>query len=140
MLSRDNVASALRSIFAENFRETLRDRNAVYRVVGVLSDPRSRVGREIYGVPVLGTIDELEAVVARLDRRGNRPQKLIVTPQGLEGTAIRGLFERADALAIPLARLPRATELRQEHADVERIEPIAIEPGESARDRTAPHP
>jgi len=108
-------------------RETVRDRNAVYRVVGVLSDTRSRVGREIYGVPVLGTIDELEAVVARLDRRGNRPQKLIVTPQGLEGTAIRGLFERADALAIPLARLPRATELREGLADPDAIEPIAIE-------------
>jgi FlaA1/EpsC-like NDP-sugar epimerase len=108
-------------------RETVRDRNAVYRVVGVLSDTRSRVGREIYGVPVLGTIDELEAVVARLDRRGNRPQKLIVTPQGLDGTAIRGLLERADALAIPLARLPRATELRQGLADPDAIEPIAIE-------------
>jgi O-antigen biosynthesis protein WbqV len=108
-------------------RETIRERNALYRVVGVLSDTRSRVGREIYGVPVLGTVDELEAVVARLDRRGARPQKLIVTPQGLDGAALRGLLERADALAIPLARLPRATELRQGLADPDRIEPIAIE-------------
>ena len=45
-------------------RETVRDRDAVYRVVGVLADTPSRVGREIYGVPVLGTIDALEAVVA----------------------------------------------------------------------------
>lgn len=108
-------------------RETVRARDAVYRVIGVLSDTRSRVGREIYGVPVLGTIDELERVVARLDRRNQRPQKLIVTPQGLDGAAIRGLLERADALAIPLARLPRATELRQGLADPDTIEPIAIE-------------
>jgi FlaA1/EpsC-like NDP-sugar epimerase len=108
-------------------RETVRDRNAVYRVIGVLSDTRSRVGREIYGVPVLGLIDELEAVVARLDRRGVRPQKLIVTAQGLDGAAVRGLLERADALAIPLARLPRATELRQGLADPAEIKPIAIE-------------
>jgi FlaA1/EpsC-like NDP-sugar epimerase len=108
-------------------RETVRDRNAVYRVVGVLSDTRSRVGREIYGVPVLGLIGELEAVVARLDRRNNRPQKLIVTAQGLDGAAVRDLLERADALAIPLARLPRATELRQGLADADTIEPIAIE-------------
>jgi len=108
-------------------RETMRDPDAVYRVVGVLSDTESRVGRLIYGVPVLGTIDDLEAVVRRLDRRGRRPQKLIVTPQGLDGAAIRGLLDRADALAIPLARLPRATELRQGDADAERIEPIAIE-------------
>jgi FlaA1/EpsC-like NDP-sugar epimerase len=109
-------------------RETLRDRNAAYRVIGVLSDTRSRVGREIYGVPVLGTVDELEKVVARLDRRDRRPQKLIVTMQGLDGAAMRGLLERADALAIPLARLPRATALHQGLADPETaIEPIAIE-------------
>ncbi|HTZ35465.1 MAG TPA: nucleoside-diphosphate sugar epimerase/dehydratase [Stellaceae bacterium] len=108
-------------------RETVRDRNAVYRVVGVLSDTRSRVGREIYGVPVLGTVDELEKVVARLDRRGRRPQRLIVTPQGLDGAALRGLLERADALAIPLARLSRPTQLRQGIADPNTIEPIAIE-------------
>ncbi|HEU0215944.1 MAG TPA: nucleoside-diphosphate sugar epimerase/dehydratase [Stellaceae bacterium] len=108
-------------------RETLRDRNALYRVVGVLSDTRSRVGREIYGVPVLGTTDQLEAVVERLGRRGTRPQKLIVTAQGLDGAAMRGLLERADALAIPLARLPRATELRQGLPEPGVVEPIALE-------------
>src|SRR5882757_11585214 len=35
-------------------RETLRDRNALYRVIGILADTPSRVGREIYGVKVLG--------------------------------------------------------------------------------------
>ena len=108
-------------------RETMRDPSGVYRVVGMLADSESRVGRQIYGVPVLGTIDELEIVVRRLDRRGRRPQKLIVTPQGLDGAAIRGLLDRADALAIPLARLPRATELRQGLDDTAAIEPIAIE-------------
>jgi FlaA1/EpsC-like NDP-sugar epimerase len=108
-------------------RETVRERHAVYRVVGVLSDTRSRVGREIYGVPVLGILDDLENVVARLARRGTRPQKLIVTAHGLDGAAIRALLERADALAIPLARLPRATELRQGLADPATVEPIALE-------------
>ena len=41
-------------------REMMRDPRAVYRVVGVLADTPSRVGREIYRVPVLGTIDALE--------------------------------------------------------------------------------
>ncbi|HML11195.1 MAG TPA: nucleoside-diphosphate sugar epimerase/dehydratase [Stellaceae bacterium] len=108
-------------------RETLRDRHSVYRVVGVLADTRSRVGREIYGVPVLGLIDDLERVVARLGRRGIRPQKLIVTAQGLDGAAMRDLLERADALAIPLARLPRATELRQGLEEPGTVQPIAIE-------------
>jgi FlaA1/EpsC-like NDP-sugar epimerase len=113
-------------------RETVRDRNAVYRVVGMLSDTPSRVGRQIYGVPVLGTIDSLESVVAELDRRGRRPQKLVVTTQGLAGAEVRRLFDRADALAIPLARLPRLTEFRQTRADSQgapsdQVQPIAIE-------------
>jgi FlaA1/EpsC-like NDP-sugar epimerase len=108
-------------------RETLRDRHSVYRVIGVLSDTRSRVGREIYGVPVLGVLDDLERVVTRLARRGTRPQKLIVTAQGLDGSAMRELLGRADALAIPLARLPRATELRQGLEEPGVVEPIAIE-------------
>ena len=79
-------------------------------------------------VPVLGTIDTLEAVVERLDRRGRRPQKLIVTAQNFSGAQIRGLLERADALAIPLARLPRLTDFRRNLDDAERaVEPIALE-------------
>jgi len=109
-------------------RETVRDRNAVYRVIGMLSDTPSRVGRQIYGVPVLGTIDALETVVAALDRRGRRPQKLVITAQGLSGEEVRDLLDRADALAIPLARLPRLTEFQQTRADAPRtIEPIALE-------------
>jgi FlaA1/EpsC-like NDP-sugar epimerase len=109
-------------------REMIRDPRAVYRVVGVLADTPSRVGREIYRVPVLGTIDALENVVAKLDRRGRRPQKLIVTAQNFSGAQIRNLLERADALAIPLARLPRLTDFRRNLDDVERaVEPIALE-------------
>src|ERR1700751_2938757 len=109
-------------------REMMRDPRAVYRVVGVLADTPSRVGREIYRVPVLGTIDALEDVVARLDRRGKRPQKLIITAQNFPGTLVRRLLERADALAIPLARLPKLTDFRRNLDNPERaLEPIALE-------------
>src|SRR5213076_890553 len=75
---------------ADSFiRETVRDRNAVYRVVGMLSDTPSRVGLQIYGVPILGSSDDLETVVADLDRRARRPQKLILAAQNLGGAEIR---------------------------------------------------
>jgi len=109
-------------------REMRRDPRAVYRVVGVLADTPSRVGREIYRVPILGTIDALDAVVEQLDRRGKRPQKLIITAQNLPGDQIRRLLDRADALAIPLARLPRLTDFERHLDNPERaLEPIALE-------------
>jgi len=109
-------------------REMQRDPRAVYHVVGVLADTPSRVGREIYRVPILGTIEELEAVVERLDRRGRRPQKLLITAQNLPGDQVRRLLDRADALAIPLARLPRLTDFQRNIENPERvIEPVALE-------------
>jgi FlaA1/EpsC-like NDP-sugar epimerase len=109
-------------------REMRRDPRAVYQVVGVLADTPSRVGREIYRVPVLGTIDALETVVAKLDRRGKRPHKLIITAQNLPGEQVRRLLDRADALAIPLARLPRLTDFERNLDNPERaLEPIALE-------------
>ncbi|MBV8508473.1 MAG: polysaccharide biosynthesis protein, partial [Alphaproteobacteria bacterium] len=109
-------------------REMRRDPRAVYRVVGVLADTPSRVGREIYRIPILGTIDALDAVVEQLDRRGKRPQKLIITAQNLPGDQIRRLLDRADALAIPLARLPRLTDFERNLDNPERaLEPIALE-------------
>ncbi len=109
-------------------REMTRDPRAVYRVVGVLADTPSRVGREICRVPILGTIDSLEAVVEKLDRRCKRPQKLIITAQNLSGDLVRSLLDRAEALAIPLARLPKLTDFKRnldnpEHA----LEAIALE-------------
>src|SRR5438067_5865792 len=109
-------------------REMRRDPRAVYRVVGVLADTPSRVGREIYRVPILGTIDALDTVVEQLDRRGKRPQKLIITAQNLPGDQIRRLLDSADALAIPLARLPRLTDFERNLDNPERaLEPIALE-------------
>ena len=125
-------------------REMMRNPRAVYRVVGVLADTPSRVGREIYRVPVLGTIDSLEEVVARLDRRGKRPQKLIITARNLPGEQVRRLLDQADAMAIPLARLPRLTDFERnldtpvhaaadrrengsEHGPEHMLEPIALE-------------
>ena len=113
-------------------REMMRNPRAVYRVVGVVADTPSRVGREIYRVPVLGTINSLEAVVERLDRRGKRPQKLIITAQNLPGEQVRRLLDCADALAIPLARLPQLTDFKRnlenlEHTPEHALEPIALE-------------
>src|SRR6266567_1400153 len=109
-------------------REMARDRAAPYEVVGLVAVSARRVGREVAGVPVLGTMAELPQVVERLEQRERRPRRLIVAADGVDGSAVRQLLDVADRLAIPLARLPRLTDFRDAPKDAAgRIEPVAIE-------------
>ncbi len=109
-------------------RATQRDPARSYRVVGLVSDSEVRVGREIAGVPVLGTIGNVRSVVELLSRRDERPQRLIISARSLDGPVVRRLLDLADELGISLARLPRLTDFQSTREDDPRpIEPIAIE-------------
>ncbi|MPY72969.1 MAG: NAD-dependent epimerase/dehydratase family protein [Alphaproteobacteria bacterium] len=111
---------------AETFiRQEARDRDASYRIVGVVDDKGTRIGRTMHGVPVLGGLDELEDIVER--RADPRPQRIVLTHQRLEGAAVRDLLRRADALGLGLARLPRLSDLRSGVEDPLEAQPIAVE-------------
>ena len=100
---------------------------AHYRVVGIVDEKGSRVGRDIHGVPVLGSARELPAVVERCTRRGRRPERLIITKDNIEARLLRDLLDRADSLGLTLARAPRLTELKAALSDGLETRPIAIE-------------
>jgi O-antigen biosynthesis protein WbqV len=109
-------------------RALARDPRRVYRVVGLLTVSAGRVGRDIGGVPILGQVDALADVVARLDRRGERPQRLIISGRSLDGATVQRLLDLSDELGMPLARLPRLTDFRETRENsVRAIEPVAIE-------------
>jgi FlaA1/EpsC-like NDP-sugar epimerase len=109
-------------------RALARDPRRSYRVVGILADGAARVGRDIGGVPILGTFDEVKSVVDRLTRRDARPQRLIVCGDALERPVARRLLDFSAEAGIPLARVPRLTDFRAtSEDDVQRIEPVAIE-------------
>ena len=106
--------------------------DAPYRVVGVLDDKDDarRVGRDIRGVPVLGGLDRLAAVVDELDRRGIRPQRLILAKNQDEMSAptVRRLLEQSETLGLPLSRLPSPTEFKEGLGDGKiELKPIAVE-------------
>lgn len=103
---------------------------ALYRVVGLLDDKNRRVGHAVRGVPVMGSDDDLAAVVAELDRRGQRPQRLILTKPDneLRGAPVRALLDRAESLGLTLSRLPSMTEFKSalDNGKLD-LRPIAIE-------------
>lgn len=113
---------------AELFIRSLRQpKEAPYRIVGIVAETTGRVGRHIHGVDVLGTLDNLAAVVEALQLQGEKPQRLVVTDLGLEGAKLRALVETAGRLGMTLARLPRLTDFKQGTPDKVEPRPIAIE-------------
>ncbi len=112
---------------AELFLRATQGAGAQYRAVGILSETSSRVGRGIHGVPVLGVLDSLEEVSAALSAKGQAPERLIVTNETMPGETVRHLLDRADALGMTLARLPKLTDLTDALQDGVRLRPIAVE-------------
>ena len=60
-------------------RALQRDRTSTYWPVGFLDACPTEISTLLRGVPVLGTLDDFEAVYADLDARGRRPRHLIFT-------------------------------------------------------------
>jgi O-antigen biosynthesis protein WbqV len=112
---------------AELFIRATMSPEAEYRAVGLVSDGGMRVGRNIHGIDILGSSADLEGVLGRLKAAGNAPQRLIVTDHRLDGGEMRRLLDQADRLGLPLARIPRLTDLKDGVEDKLTIRPIAVE-------------
>lgn len=113
---------------AEQFiREMSRARQAAYAVVGLVDDDPKQKGRTMHRVRILGDSMALGHIVKKLEQKGVRPQKIIVADSLISGARMRGLLDAADSLGIPLARLPRLSELKQGLTEQLEVRPIAVE-------------
>ncbi|MBH90081.1 MAG: nucleotide sugar dehydratase [Magnetovibrio sp.] len=113
---------------AEEFIRSLsRTPSANYHIVGIVSETSGRVGRNIHGISVLGTTDNLKSIISELEQSGNKPQRLILTHGDLDGARVRSLLEAATETGLTLARLPQLTEFKSGLGDNTQIQPIAIE-------------
>jgi O-antigen biosynthesis protein WbqV len=81
----------------------------------------------IHGIEVLGRDAELARVIADLERRGQRPDRLILVRGDMTGSAVQELLARAEAVQVPLVRVPVATDVRALDDDSFKPRPIAIE-------------
>ena len=112
---------------AEQFIRALsRPRDANYRVVGILGERPSRVGRRIHDVEVMGTVDEFTTVVDQLAAQGDAPERVILTVDDMDGARVRRLLDAADERGMSLARIPRLTDFKSGLADTVEIKPIDI--------------
>jgi len=108
-------------------RATSRSSGANYRVVGIIAEQSTNVGRLIHGIKVLGVTEELPTVVEELAAKGDRPQRLILTKDDMDGFMVRTLLDGAAGAGMTLARLPRLTDFKSGVAEKVEIRPVAVE-------------
>ncbi len=113
---------------AEAFqRQMLRDADAPYRVIGILDDDPGRIGTTIRGIRVHGPLEDLAAITEKLERRGARPERLVLTAD-YEGTISRSqLFHMASDLDMRLDRIPAQSTLHKEDGNQLQVQPVDVE-------------
>ena len=104
-----------------------RARQSAWHAVGLVDEKGRRIGRNIHGVQVLGGIDDIPAIVSKMDREGRRPQRLIITKSRIESDEIQRLLEITEDLGIVLARMPQLDDFRENINAGPEIRPINIE-------------
>jgi O-antigen biosynthesis protein WbqV len=114
---------------AEAFiRETERSADTPFKVIGIVSLTPGRVGRNMHGVDVLATVDQLEDVLQKLQKgRYGLPRRLVLSGDALRHEDNANWVEIADRYGMTLARLPKLGDLREGLADPLQIRPVAIE-------------
>lgn len=96
---------------ADSFiRSSRRNRNAHFLVVGMIDDNPLNHGRTIRGVRVLGSLDMLASVAARLERAGRPVGEIIVSEVTPSRIRLAQIFEQASALSIRVSRIPDPTD------------------------------
>ncbi len=104
---------------------------APFHVVGIIGEDETRVGRQFHGISVLGTIDEIPAIIKNLRGRDCAPSRLVVTRSmtRMNSTLMEKLLEQSAALGLKLSRLPNQTDLRNNPEKTSTIQdhPIALE-------------
>ena len=112
---------------AELFIRDISRSDSNYRVSGIVSGTPNRVGRDIHGVEILGTIDQISDVVATLNKRGEKPQKLIVTSERIKAEDINNLLTIAEEMGLGVARLPSLSNFQNDVTGQMDIKPIDVE-------------
>lgn len=100
--------------------------HAPYRVIGVIAENDKRVGRELHGVKVLGTLAELPQLMAQWRAKDHAPSRLIMTcaAPGAQGDV---LLELSAQQGLQLSRLPELTNLHDTALTTVAERPIVIE-------------
>jgi len=96
---------------AEGFiRSVRRNRELGFDIVGILDDSNINAGRSVQGVRVLGRLDDLGALVARMREHGQDIGEVVVTENAPGRKRLAQIVEQANACSLKVSRIPDLSE------------------------------
>jgi FlaA1/EpsC-like NDP-sugar epimerase len=93
-----------------------------YRPVGFVDDDRSKVGRRIHGVPVLGTRDDIPRIL-----EDQRPDEVLLAIPGAEPPNMRAILRAFEPFKLPIKTLPRLRDIIDGRVELGQIRSLAVE-------------
>jgi O-antigen biosynthesis protein WbqV len=104
------------------------DRRALH-VAGLVAVGARQTGRRIHNCPFLGAVDNVGAVLEKLDAEGSLPDTLVVATPDLAGETLAVLVAQAERFGLRVRHAPRPTSLdaAAEHGAQLELRPMAIE-------------
>ncbi|MEQ9449218.1 MAG: nucleoside-diphosphate sugar epimerase/dehydratase, partial [Rhodospirillaceae bacterium] len=101
--------------------------DAAFDVVGMVTARDDRVGQVIQDVEVLGREADLEHIIGELERRGRKPEKLVLVRANPDGAAVQRMLAVAEKSGCQLMRVPPLADMRAYSETEVKLRPIAIE-------------
>jgi FlaA1/EpsC-like NDP-sugar epimerase len=97
-----------------------------YSVVGFLDDDSAKRGAMIMQVPVLGSGRMAASIVARLNRRRNRVEEIVIAMPSATGREKREALANCQASGVPCKTVPGLGELLSRQVLVEQIRDVSV--------------
>ena len=95
---------------AESFIRAAR-RNQAFAIAGIVDDSRINFGRTIQGVQVLGNLDNLQPILAKLARDGRTVDEIVVTEVSPSRQRLAHIVGRGNTCGVKVSRIPDLTEV-----------------------------
>jgi len=109
----------------EAFLRAQRKRDADFEIIGIVSIARQNQLASLRGIPVLGSIADIETIAHDLAARNRAPNMLILTRDEIDSNPVAEILSQIDMVDAEIAWLPRLDQL--DKSGDTRLLPIKLE-------------
>jgi FlaA1/EpsC-like NDP-sugar epimerase len=96
--------------------------NSGYVAVGCVDDDRSKIGVHILGVPVLGTIEELEILV-----EDNPAQEILIAIPSASGKQMQRITDACQKAKLPFKTVPTLSDIIRGESSINQFREVSLE-------------